>query len=64
MPRVTVRLGMLTRLDGRVQQKGVDATTPSSGAYGLVQALPGSEMAAAGADWRTNAKTQIKWGLD
>ncbi|RNG28312.1 NYN domain-containing protein [Streptomyces botrytidirepellens] len=25
MPRVTVRLGMLTRIDGRVQQKGVDA---------------------------------------
>ncbi|MGC5266708.1 NYN domain-containing protein [Streptomyces cyaneofuscatus] len=25
MPRVTVRLGMLTRVDGRVQQKGVDA---------------------------------------
>ncbi|WP_409472420.1 transglycosylase SLT domain-containing protein [Streptomyces sp. HC307] len=42
----------------------VDATNPSSGAYGLVQALPGSKMAAAGADWKTNAKTQIKWGLD
>ncbi|MFF7953975.1 NYN domain-containing protein [Streptomyces griseorubiginosus] len=25
MPRVTVRLGLLTRVDGRVQQKGVDA---------------------------------------
>jgi uncharacterized LabA/DUF88 family protein len=25
MPRVTVRLGMLTRVDGRFQQKGVDA---------------------------------------
>ncbi|MFF3787157.1 NYN domain-containing protein [Streptomyces sp. NPDC001933] len=25
MPRVTVRLGMLTRIDGRFQQKGVDA---------------------------------------
>jgi len=42
----------------------VDATNPSSGAYGLVQALPGNKMAAAGADWKTNAKTQIKWGLD
>ncbi|AWW39822.1 transglycosylase SLT domain-containing protein [Streptomyces cadmiisoli] len=42
----------------------VNATNPSSGAYGLVQALPGSKMAAAGADWKTNAKTQIKWGLD
>ncbi|MGI5454385.1 transglycosylase SLT domain-containing protein [Streptomyces sp. CA-249302] len=42
----------------------VDATNASSGAYGLVQALPGSKMASAGSDWRTNAKTQIKWGLD
>ncbi len=34
-----------------------------SGAYGLVQALPGSKMASAGADWQTNPATQIKWGL-
>ncbi|MDI2128844.1 transglycosylase SLT domain-containing protein [Yinghuangia seranimata] len=40
------------------------ATNASSGAYGLVQALPGSKMATAGADWRTNPETQIKWGLD
>ncbi|MFE2429509.1 transglycosylase SLT domain-containing protein [Streptomyces sp. NPDC059373] len=39
------------------------ATNGSSGAYGLVQALPGSKMASAGADWRTNPATQIKWGL-
>ncbi|MER5351096.1 transglycosylase SLT domain-containing protein [Kitasatospora sp. NPDC002551] len=39
------------------------ATNKSSGAYGLVQALPGSKMASAGADWRTNPATQIKWGL-
>ncbi|MFB8771197.1 aggregation-promoting factor C-terminal-like domain-containing protein [Streptomyces broussonetiae] len=42
----------------------VDATNPSSGAYGLVQALPGSKMASAGSDWKTNAKTQIEWGLN
>ncbi|MBO8190885.1 transglycosylase SLT domain-containing protein [Streptomyces oryzae] len=41
----------------------VTAENPSSGAYGLVQALPGSKMASAGADWRTNPATQIKWGL-
>ncbi|MFG3013820.1 transglycosylase SLT domain-containing protein [Streptomyces cinerochromogenes] len=40
------------------------ATNSSSGAYGLVQALPGSKMAAAGSDWKTNPATQIKWGLD
>ncbi|MFD4996325.1 transglycosylase SLT domain-containing protein [Streptomyces buecherae] len=39
------------------------ATNPSSGAYGLVQALPASKMSSAGADWRTNPATQIKWGL-
>jgi hypothetical protein len=42
----------------------VTATNASSGAYGLVQALPGSKMASAGSDWKSNAKTQIKWGLD
>ncbi|WP_328909939.1 lytic transglycosylase domain-containing protein [Streptomyces sp. NBC_00234] len=42
----------------------VNASNASSGAYGLVQALPGSKMASAGSDWQTNAKTQIKWGVD
>jgi hypothetical protein len=40
------------------------ATNASSGAYGLVQALPGSKMSSAGSDWKTNPATQIKWGLD
>ncbi|CAL9308811.1 MULTISPECIES: transglycosylase SLT domain-containing protein [Streptomyces] len=40
------------------------ATNASSGAYGLVQALPASKMASAGSDWKTNPATQIKWGLD
>jgi hypothetical protein len=40
------------------------ATNPSSGAYGLMQALPASKMASAGADWRTNPATQIQWGLN
>jgi hypothetical protein len=35
----------------------------ASGAYGIPQALPGSKMASAGADWETNPATQIKWGL-
>ncbi|KMY22800.1 protein of unknown function [Actinobaculum suis] len=39
------------------------AQNPSSSAYGIPQALPGSKMASAGADWRTNPATQIKWGL-
>jgi hypothetical protein len=41
----------------------VYATNPSSGAYGIPQALPGSKMATAGADWQTSARTQIIWGL-
>ncbi|MFE7464948.1 lytic transglycosylase domain-containing protein [Streptomyces sp. NPDC057499] len=40
------------------------ASNPSSGAYGLVQALPASKMSTAGADWQTNPATQIKWGLN
>lgn len=39
------------------------AENPSSGAYGIPQALPGSKMASAGSDWRTNPATQIKWSL-
>ncbi|QJC22421.1 G5 domain-containing protein [Arcanobacterium buesumense] len=39
------------------------ANNPSSGAYGIPQALPGSKMASAGADWQTNPATQITWGL-
>jgi len=40
-----------------------NAENSSSGAYGIPQALPGSKMASAGADWQTNPATQIKWGL-
>ena len=39
------------------------AYNASSGAYGIPQALPGSKMASAGADWQTNAATQISWGF-
>ena len=41
----------------------IDATNPSSGAYGIPQALPGSKMASEGSDWRTNPATQIIWGI-
>jgi hypothetical protein len=39
------------------------ARNPSSGAYGIPQALPPEKMASAGADWRTNPRTQIAWGI-
>lgn len=37
------------------------ATNPSSGAYGVAQSLPATKMASAGADYRTNGKTQVNW---
>ena len=39
------------------------AVNPNGGAYGLFQALPASKMASAGADWRTNPVTQVRWGV-
>ncbi len=39
------------------------AENPGSGAFGIPQSMPGSQMASAGADWQTNPATQIKWGL-
>jgi hypothetical protein len=42
----------------------VTASNPTSGAYGIPQALPGSKMASAGPDWQNNAATQIRWGLE
>ena len=39
------------------------ASNPSSGAYGIPQALPGDKMATAGSDWSSNPATQIEWGL-
>jgi phage-related protein len=39
------------------------ADNPTSGAYGIPQALPADKMASAGSDWKTNAATQIRWGL-
>lgn len=51
----------LDRLWERESGWQVHAATGS--AYGIPQALPGSKMASAGADWRDNPATQIRWGL-
>ena len=37
------------------------AKNPSSGAYGIAQALPASKYASAGSDWMTNGDTQLSW---
>ena len=42
----------------------INATNPSSGAYGIPQSLPGTKMASIGDDWRTNPATQITWGIE
>jgi cell wall-associated NlpC family hydrolase len=54
----------LVQLWTRESNWSVTATNPNSGAYGIPQALPGDKMAADGANWRTSAQTQIKWGLN
>ena len=40
-----------------------NAHNSSSGAHGIPQSLPASKMASEGADYYTNGKTQIRWGL-
>ncbi|UDY22915.1 lytic transglycosylase domain-containing protein [Nocardioides sp. Kera G14] len=57
------QFGCLDRLWTRESGWRVNADNPSSSAYGIPQALPGSKMASAGPNWQTNPITQIKWGL-
>ena len=59
----TTFFGCLKEMWDRESGWRYDAENPASGAYGIPQALPGSKMASAGADWQTNPATQIKWGL-
>lgn len=54
----------LVSLWNRESHWNYKAYNASSGAYGIPQALPGSKMASAGTDWRTNPITQMRWGLD
>ncbi|HEY0950314.1 lytic transglycosylase domain-containing protein [Nocardioides sp.] len=57
------QFGCLDSLWTRESGWNPHADNPSSSAYGIPQALPGSKMASAGADWATNPVTQITWGL-
>lgn len=57
------QFGCLDQLWQKESGWRVRATNPSSGAYGIPQALPAGKMASAGSDWRTSARTQIVWGL-
>lgn len=57
------QFGCLVELWDRESGWSTTSDNPNSSAYGIPQALPGSKMAKFGKDWRTNYKTQIKWGL-
>ncbi|WP_308221670.1 lytic transglycosylase domain-containing protein [Microbacterium aoyamense] len=57
------QFGCLVALWNKESGWNYQAYNASSGATGIPQALPGSKMASAGADWQTNAATQVAWGL-
>lgn len=54
---------LLVKLWNQESGWNLNATNPSSGAYGIPQSLPPEKMASAGKDWKTNPFTQIRWGL-
>ena len=45
----------------KVQGGAINCSYDGTMGYGLVQATPGGKMSSAGADWRTNPITQLKW---
>jgi hypothetical protein len=53
----------LNRLWTKESNWNYKAHNYKSGAHGIPQALPASKMDVVGTDWRTNAVTQIRWGL-
>lgn len=66
MPQYGLRVsefGCLDRIWTQESNWNVHADNPSSSAYGIPQALPGSKMASAGPNWQHDAETQIRWGL-
>ena len=54
----------LVMLWNRESSWNPNAINKKSGACGIPQSLPCSKMKSAGADYRTNYKTQIRWGLN
>ncbi len=59
----SAEFGCLDNIWSQESGWNIHADNPSSSAYGIPQALPGSKMSAAGPDWANNAETQIRWGL-
>ena len=60
----TGQFSCLDALWGHESGWNIYAENPSSGAYGIPQALPAAQMASAGPDWQSSAATQIRWGLN
>lgn len=50
--------------DNSLLDSGETISETEKDAYGIPQSLPGGKMKSSGADWRTNPRTQISWGLD
>lgn len=46
------------------RESGWNVYAQGNGCYGIPQAKPGNKMSSEGKDWRTNGKTQIRWGLN
>jgi hypothetical protein len=57
------QMGCLSTLWSRESHWNFRSRNSRSGAYGIPQANPGTKMASAGSDWRSNPITQIKWGM-
>lgn len=45
-------------------ESGWNVYASYNGCYGIPQAKPGNKMKSEGSDWKTNGKTQIRWGLN
>lgn len=46
------------------RESGWRVNASNGSCYGIPQSCPGSKIASYGNDWKTNYKTQIKWGLN
>ncbi|MEV8040812.1 hypothetical protein [Arthrobacter sp. NPDC080082] len=57
------QMSCLVKLWNQESSWMTNATNPSSGAYGVAQALPPEKYSSTGSDWLTNYRTQISWGL-
>lgn len=53
----------LVKLWNRESGWNPNAVNKKSGACGIPQSLPCKKMASEGSDYKTNGKTQIRWGL-